>query len=151
MIQVDHLGREFQYYKKKTGVKGSLSNLFHREILVKQAVQDVSFRVADGEILGLLGPNGAGKTTTLKMLSGILYPTSGTAQINGFIPWERKDDFKRQIAVLLGNKSQLWLDLPAIDTPAFRNVQCYSSSTSSSKAPFVGRTHENGDYRLAAS
>ena len=116
MIQVDHLGREFQYYKKKTGVKGSLSNLFHREILVKQAVQDVSFRVADGEILGLLGPNGAGKTTTLKMLSGILYPTSGTAQINGFIPWERKDDFKRQIAVLLGNKSQLWLDLPAIDT-----------------------------------
>lgn len=76
IIRVEHLRKEFAYYRKGTGLQGSLHNLFHREMLKKEAVKDISFSVEKGEIAGLLGPNGAGKTTTLKMLSGILFPTS---------------------------------------------------------------------------
>ena len=75
MIAVEHLRKEFSYYKKATGIMGSLQNVFHRETLTKEAVRDISFSVEKGEMIGFLGPNGAGKTTTLKMLSGILYPT----------------------------------------------------------------------------
>lgn len=89
-IEIKHLKKEFSYYKKMMGLSGSLHNLFHRETLIKEAVRDISFSVEKGEIIGLLGPNGAGKTTTLKMLSGILHPTSGQALVGGFIPWERK-------------------------------------------------------------
>lgn len=116
MIRVEHLSKEFSYYKKGTGLQGSLHNLFHRETLTKAAVKDISFTVAKGEIVGLLGPNGAGKTTTLKMLSGILYPTSGSAVIDGFIPWERKKEFKRRFSIVMGQKNQLWWDLPASDS-----------------------------------
>lgn len=116
LIEVDHLRKEFVYYEKAQGLKGSVKNLFHREKLLKQAVNDISFSVEEGEIVGFLGPNGAGKTTTLKMLSGILYPTSGDASVNGYRPWERKMDFKKSFSLVSGQKSQLWPDLPAIDT-----------------------------------
>jgi ABC-type uncharacterized transport system, ATPase component len=116
MILVKNISRDFHYYKKAEGIKGSIRNLFSRQIVVKKAVDDISFEVFDGEIIGLLGPNGAGKTTTLKILAGILYPSSGSALINGFIPWERKNEFRKLIAILLGNKSQLWIDLPAVDS-----------------------------------
>lgn len=116
MITVEHLSKEFTYYKKQEGVKGSFRNLFHRETLTKEAVQDISFCVERGEMIGLLGPNGAGKTTTLKMLSGILFPTSGRAEIDGFVPWERKDAFKRRFSIVMGQKNQLWWDLPASDS-----------------------------------
>lgn len=116
MIQVEHLTRNFEYYTKATGLKGSVKNLFHREKLIKEAVKDVSFCVEKGEIIGLLGPNGAGKTTTLKMLSGILFPSSGSARVDGFIPWERKDEFKRKFSIVMGQKNQLWWDLPACDS-----------------------------------
>lgn len=116
MITVEHLKKEFTYYKKGTGLQGSLHNLFHRETLTKEAVKDISFSVENGEIIGLLGPNGAGKTTTLKMLSGILYPTAGKVNIDGFIPWERKNEFKRQFSIVMGQKNQLWWDLPASDS-----------------------------------
>lgn len=116
IIRVEHLSKEFSYYKKGMGLQGSLKNLFHREMLTKEAVRDVSFTVEKGEIVGLLGPNGAGKTTTLKMLSGILYPTSGNAVIDGFIPWERKNEFKRRFSIVMGQKNQLWWDLPASDS-----------------------------------
>ena len=115
-IEVKHLKKEFSYYKKMVGLSGSLHNLFHRETLTKEAVQDISFSVAKGEITGLLGPNGAGKTTTLKMLSGILYPTSGQALVGGFIPWERKNAFKQRFSIVMGQKNQLWWDLPASDS-----------------------------------
>lgn len=115
-IEVKHLKKEFSYYKKMVGLSGSLHNLFHRETLIKEAVQDISFSVAKGEIIGLLGPNGAGKTTTLKMLSGILYPTSGQALVGGFIPWERKNAFKQRFSIVMGQKNQLWWDLPASDS-----------------------------------
>lgn len=116
VIRVDHLKKEFEYYKKGTGLQGSLHNLFHREMLKKEAVKDISFSVERGEMIGLLGPNGAGKTTTLKMLSGILFPTAGEVEIDGYIPWERKNAFKRRFSIVMGQKNQLWWDLPASDS-----------------------------------
>ena len=116
MITVEHLKKEFTYYKKMTGIRGSLHNVFHRETLKKEAVRDISFSVDKGEMIGFLGPNGAGKTTTLKMLSDILYPTGGKVEIDGYIPWERKNEFKRRISIVMGQKNQLWWDLPASDS-----------------------------------
>ena len=116
MIPVEHLRKEFTYYKKTTGIKGSLHNIFHRESLIKEAVRDISFSVEKGEMIGFLGPNGAGKTTTLKMLAGILYPTGGKIEVDGFIPWERRNEFKRRISIVMGQKNQLWWDLPASDS-----------------------------------
>lgn len=115
-ILVEHLRRDFEYYEKEAGLKGSLKNLLHREKRIRSAVKDISFAVQPGEIVGFIGPNGAGKTTTIKMLSGILYPSSGCAWVNGFVPWERKDEFKRQFSFVAGQKSQLWNDLPAIES-----------------------------------
>ena len=116
MITVEHLKKDFTYYKKHTGLKGSLQNIFHRESLTKEAVRDISFSVGKGEMIGFLGPNGAGKTTTLKMLSGILYPTGGKVEVDGYVPWERKNEFKRRISIVMGQKNQLWWDLPASDS-----------------------------------
>jgi ABC-2 type transport system ATP-binding protein len=113
VIQVNQLSKSFDYYKKELGLKNSLKNLFYREKLVKAAVRQISFEVAEGEMVGFLGPNGAGKTTTLKMLSGILHPTSGRASVLGFTPWERKKPFKMQFAIVMGQKNQLCWDLPA--------------------------------------
>lgn len=116
IITVEHLEKEFIYYKKAAGLQGSLHNLFHREMLKKTAVHDISFSVEKGEIIGLLGPNGAGKTTTLKMMSGILFPSGGTVSVDGFVPWERKNEFKRRFSIVMGQKNQLWWDLPASDS-----------------------------------
>ena len=97
-------------------MKGSFKNLINRKKHIRHAVAGISFSIEAGEVVGFIGPNGAGKTTTLKMLSGILYPTSGEAAVNGFIPWERKEAFKRSIALVAGQKTQLWVDLPAIES-----------------------------------
>jgi viologen exporter family transport system ATP-binding protein len=113
IVNVNHLSKSFEYYKKELGLKSSIKNLFHREKLSKEAVREISFGIEEGEMVGFLGPNGAGKTTTLKMLSGILYPTAGEASVLGFTPWERKKAFKMQFAIVMGQKSQLWWDLPA--------------------------------------
>ena len=113
IILVNNLSKSFEYYKKELGLKNSLKNLFFRQTLTKEAVRGISFEVEEGEMVGFLGPNGAGKTTTLKMLSGILHPTSGQANILGFTPWERKKAFKMQFAIVMGQKNQLWWDLPA--------------------------------------
>ncbi len=113
IISVNHLSKSFEYYKKELGLKNSLKNLFYREKLIKEAVKDISFEIQPGEMVGFLGPNGAGKTTTLKMLSGILHPTGGKAAVMGYTPWERKKAFKMRFAIVMGNKNQLWWDLPA--------------------------------------
>lgn len=113
VIAVDNLSKSFDYYKKKVGLKNSIKNIFHRERLVKEAVKQVSFEIEEGEVVGFLGPNGAGKTTTLKMLSGILIPTAGNATVLGYVPWERKKEFKMNFSIVMGQKSQLWWDLPA--------------------------------------
>ena len=112
-IEVNGLTKTFRTYKKQPGFRGALRGLFKREYEQVTAVRDVSFQIAPGELVGFLGPNGAGKTTTLKMLAGLLYPTSGEAQVLGHVPWERADAYRRQFALVLGQKNQLWWDLPA--------------------------------------
>lgn len=112
-IEVQALTKAFRTYKKEPGMAGALKGLFHRRYEQTLAVNEVSFAVEEGELVGFLGPNGAGKTTTLKMLSGLLYPTRGSATVLGYVPWERKDGYRRQFALLLGQKNQLWWDLPA--------------------------------------
>src|SRR4051794_33788683 len=93
-----------------------MRGLFSRRFKEVNAVRDVTFSVEPGEMVAFLGPNGAGKTTTLKMLSGLVYPTSGAASVLGFVPWERPDDFRRQFSLVMGQKNQLWWDLPAADS-----------------------------------
>jgi ABC-2 type transport system ATP-binding protein len=112
-IEVKGLNKTFDYFKKEPGFKGSLKSLFWRETLNRHAVKDVSFSIDEGELVGFLGPNGAGKTTTLKILSGILYPTSGEVSVLGHVPWKRKPAYQRQFAIVMGQKNQLWWDLPA--------------------------------------
>jgi ABC-2 type transport system ATP-binding protein len=113
VIEVSNLTKAFRTYKKQPGFAGAVKGLFHRQYEQTLAVNDVSFKIEPGELVGFLGPNGAGKTTTLKMLAGLLYPTSGTAKVLGYTPWERADGYRRQFALLLGQKNQLWWDLPA--------------------------------------
>ena len=113
VIEVNGLTKSFRTYKKQPGFAGAVKGLFRRHYEQLFAVKDVSFRIEPGELVGFLGPNGAGKTTTLKMLAGLLYPTSGTASVLGHVPWQRHDDYRRQFALLLGQKNQLWWDLPA--------------------------------------
>src|SRR3989442_7296048 len=116
VIEVQGLTKSFRTYKKKPGLAGAIKGLFHREYEMTLAVKDVCFAIEEGELVGFLGPNGAGKTTTLKMLAGLLYPTSGSANVLGYVPWERKDGYRRQFALLLGQKNQLWWDLPASES-----------------------------------
>ncbi|MCD1259367.1 ATP-binding cassette domain-containing protein [Paenibacillus athensensis] len=112
-ISVTGLNKQYTYYKKEVGLKNSLKNLLNREVLVRDAVKNISFEIEEGEVVGFLGSNGAGKTTTIKMLSGILFPTSGQATVMGYVPWERKKDFKKIFSIVMGQKNQLWWDLPA--------------------------------------
>jgi ABC-2 type transport system ATP-binding protein len=116
VIEVSGLTKTFRTYRKQPGLAGALKGLFHRQYEQTVAVKDVSFAIEPGELVGFLGPNGAGKTTTLKMLSGLLYPTSGAARVLGYVPWERNDGYRRQFALLLGQKNQLWWDLPALES-----------------------------------
>jgi ABC-2 type transport system ATP-binding protein len=116
MIEVRNLTRVFRTYKKQPGFWGGVKGLFHREFEETAAAKDVSFDIAEGEFVGFLGPNGAGKTTTLKMLSGLIYPTSGTARVAGFDPTKRENAYRRIFALVLGQKNQLWWDLPAIES-----------------------------------
>ena len=112
-IEVKGLNKTFDYFKKEPGLKGSLKSLFWRETLYHHAVKDVSFTIEEGELVGFLGPNGAGKTTTLKILSGILYPTSGEVSVLGHVPWKREAAYQRAFSIVMGQKNQLWWDLPA--------------------------------------
>lgn len=111
-INVSQLTKTYKTHRKEAGLRGSFKGLFSRKLLHKEAVKSVSFSLQEGELVGFLGPNGAGKTTLLKMLSGILYPSSGAARVLGFTPWERDRAYQRQFAIVMGQKNQLWWDLP---------------------------------------
>jgi ABC-2 type transport system ATP-binding protein len=116
IIEVKHLKKYYQVHKKEPGLMGSIRSLFHRKYEDVKAVDKISFEIEEGELVGFIGPNGAGKTTTLKCLSGLLYPTSGSVSVLGFNPWDRKYSFLKQISLVMGQKNQLWWDLPAIES-----------------------------------
>lgn len=116
LIEVNHLYKEFQVAKRQAGLWGALRSLLRREYLTKTAVRDVSFAVNQGEMVGYVGPNGAGKSTTIKMLTGILVPTSGEIRVNNLIPYKERQKNARQIGVVFGQRTQLWWDLPTIES-----------------------------------
>lgn len=116
VINVSHLSKHFKVYKKKSGLWGSIESLWNRQYETVKAVDDISFEINQGETIGFIGQNGAGKTTTLKLLSGLLYPSKGKVSVLGFDPWDRKPDFQKQFALVMGQKNQLWWDLPPIET-----------------------------------
>ncbi|MBI5404844.1 MAG: ATP-binding cassette domain-containing protein [Candidatus Kerfeldbacteria bacterium] len=116
IIDVKQLRKTYTFHKKAPGLANSVKSLFKREQLTTVAVKDISFTVEEGELVGFLGPNGAGKTTTLKMLAGILYPSAGQATVLGFTPWERKAAYQKQFSIVMGQKNQLWWDLPAMES-----------------------------------
>jgi ABC-2 type transport system ATP-binding protein len=116
IIDVRGMTKTYRVFQKQPGLLGAVKSLVRRKYKEVHAVADVSFTIEPGEMVAFLGPNGAGKTTTLKMLSGLIYPTSGTATVLGFIPWERPDAFRRRFSLIMGQKNQLWWDLPAGDS-----------------------------------
>lgn len=115
-IKINNLCKTFRVPEREGGFWAALGSVFRRHFKDVRAVDDVSFSVEEGEIVGFLGPNGAGKTTTLKMLSGLLHPTSGEAEVLGHVPWRRESKYLRRISMLMGQRSQLHWDLPAIDS-----------------------------------
>lgn len=116
IIQVRRLSKKYRVPIRPEGLAASLKNLFQPSFSEVNAVEDIHFEVGAGEMVGLIGPNGAGKTTTLKMLSGLLYPSSGEVHVAGFVPWERRPEYLRRISIVLGNKSQMLWDIPAMDS-----------------------------------
>lgn len=116
LITVSNVSKQYKTYTKEKGLSNSIKGLFRREYVVKEALHDISFQIEEGEIVGYLGPNGSGKSTTLKILSGLLYPTTGEVTAAGFVPWERKEEYKKIFSIVMGQKGQLWWDIPAIDS-----------------------------------
>jgi ABC-2 type transport system ATP-binding protein len=113
IIEVRELAKSYRVYNKREGLADSVRGLFRREYREVKAVQGIDLNVEQGEFVAFLGPNGAGKTTTLKLLSGVINPTSGAASVMGFTPWQRKNEYRRRFALVMGQKNQLWWDLPA--------------------------------------
>lgn len=115
-IEVEHLSKEFQITKREKGAFNAIKSMFHREYIIKKAVDDISFSIEQGELVGYVGPNGAGKSTTIKMLSGILTPTSGKVTVGGIIPYENRKENNMRMGVVFGQRSQLYWDLPMGET-----------------------------------
>lgn len=116
IISIKNLTKHYQVHQKEPGLMGSIKSLFNRKYETVKAVDKISFNIEEGELIGFIGPNGAGKTTTLKCLSGLLYPTSGEVSVLGYQPWDRKHEFQKQFSLVMGQKNQLWWDLPAMET-----------------------------------
>ncbi|MDR7317811.1 ATP-binding cassette domain-containing protein [Brevibacillus nitrificans] len=116
MIQVKHLQKEFRIHQSRAGLSGAFRDLFSREYKTVKAVDNLSFTVEEGEMFALIGENGAGKSTTIKMLTGILTPSSGDIVINGFVPFKEREDYVRSIGVVFGQRSQLWWDLSPLES-----------------------------------
>lgn len=116
MIKVQNLTREFKIYKKNPGFKGAVKGLFSKEFDIKKAVDNISFNINAGEMVGYIGANGAGKSTTIKMMTGILVPTSGICEVNGIVPYNDRKKNAKNIGVVFGQRTQLWWDLPLVET-----------------------------------
>ncbi len=115
MIKVQGLNKTFKVHKKEPGFIGSVKSLVSRNYIEKNALSNLDLHIEEGEIIGLIGSNGAGKTTLTKILSGIIHPTSGSVEVMGYTPWERNNNYRKSMAVIMGQKAQLWWDLPAMD------------------------------------
>jgi ABC-2 type transport system ATP-binding protein len=113
IIEIDKLVKSYRVYQKREGLLEAIRGLYHRDYRDIHAVKSIDLRVEQGEFVAFLGPNGAGKTTTLKLLSGVIYPTSGSVKVMGYVPWERHNEYRRRFALVMGQKNQLWWDLPA--------------------------------------
>jgi ABC-2 type transport system ATP-binding protein len=113
IIEIENLSKSYKVYQKKEGLLAAVRGLWHRDFRQVDAVRSINLKVEQGEFVAFLGPNGAGKTTTLKLLSGVIFPTSGTARVMGHIPWHRDNAYRRRFALVMGQKNQLWWDLPA--------------------------------------
>lgn len=116
IISVKNLSKYYEIHKKPPGLLAGLKNLIHPQKSQVKAVENINFEIKEGELVGFLGPNGAGKTTTLKMLTGIIKPSLGEMQVLGYNPWEKKNEYKKQFALLMGQKNQLWWDLPVMES-----------------------------------
>ncbi len=116
MITMEHVCKSYRIAKRNAGFREACRALFHREYEVIHALEDVSFTISDGEMVGYIGPNGAGKSSTIKILSGILTPDSGSCLIDGRVPWKDRIRHVREIGVVFGQRSQLWWDVPVIDS-----------------------------------
>lgn len=115
-VSVSRLEKNFKVFKRAPGLIATFRSVFSRPTEIVKAVDDISFSIEQGELVGFIGPNGAGKTTTLKCLSGLLYPSEGTVRVLGFEPFKRKSEFLKEISLVMGQKNQLWWDLPSIET-----------------------------------
>lgn len=116
MIQLEHISKTYRISRRSAGFSEAVKALFHRQTEQIHALHDLSFTIGDGEIVGYIGPNGAGKSSTIKLLSGILTPDSGTCLVNGRVPWKERIAHVRDIGVVFGQRSQLWWDVPVIDS-----------------------------------
>src|SRR5688572_11325467 len=116
VIEIRGLKKSYRVYQKKEGLTAAIKGLFHREYREVQAVRGIDLDVDQGEFVAFLGPNGAGKTTTLKLLSGVINPTGGEARVLGYVPWQRDNAYRRRFALVMGQKNQLWWDLPAAES-----------------------------------
>lgn len=122
IITADRLSKVYKVHEKSEGIKNSINNFFYRKYIYRHAISDVSFQIPKGQIVGLLGENGAGKTTLLKMLTGILYPSDGIAEVASYKPTDRKKDFLKKICFVMGNRNDINWDLPAIDTFKYQQL-----------------------------
>ena len=113
IIEIENLSKSYRVYQKQEGLFASIRGLFRREYREVHAVRNINLTVEEGEFVAFLGPNGAGKTTTLKLLSGVINPNSGTAKVIGHVPWQRENEYRRKFSLVMGQKNQLWWDLPA--------------------------------------
>jgi len=116
IIKVENLCKEFRQRKGREGLNGAIRDLFNREYRIVKAVDGISFSIEKGEIIGYIGPNGAGKSTTIKMLTGILVPTSGNVEVSGLVPYKNRQQNAKRIGVVFGQRTQLWWDIPVSET-----------------------------------
>ena len=151
MIEAIGLTKEFKTYKKYLGLKGTVKSLFTREVVVKKAVDNISFSIKKGEIVGYIGANGAGKSTTIKMMSGILVPTAGRCEVAGLIPYEDRIKNARNIGVVFGQRTQLWWDLPLGETfRILKEIYDVSDSDFKHRMDFLDETLSLSEFMNSA-
>lgn len=150
MIEVKDLNKQFKMNKKYPGFRGAIKSFFSTEYTVKTAVDNISFNIQDGEIVGYIGANGAGKSTTIKMMTGILTPTSGKVLVNGVVPYENRQKNAKDIGVVFGQKTQLWWDLPLSETfTLLKDIYEVSDKDYKERMAFLNEVLELEDFMLS--